>query len=223
MSRNYQQHGFSLLELLLAMGVLVVVALAVVGVGSALSGGIAENQDYYQCLQGGRITLLRLEDMIRRSLLVADGDDHVIWIWREDTNQDSKMNLSETSLIFWEPGPGELVEYRIEFPESWSDRKRRQNDREIRSWLYGSADLVYWFYFERSSYAARRVLVDGVSDFGVHTTPNAPYGELVTINVTLSRGNRTLTLRSAVKLRDNWGEYVEWDDDRWTIVRYEDS
>jgi prepilin-type N-terminal cleavage/methylation domain-containing protein len=217
------RNAFSLLELLMAVSLLAIIAIAVTSVSMALSGGMEHNRDYYHCLQSTRVGLLRIEDMVRHAALIADADDDILWVWCEDSNQDGKMNLSETALIRWESATRQLVEYRSEVPGgSGKGKKGKSSDKEIKSWLYGHADWVYQFYFANSSSTVRTVLADDVTHFRVESTPNAPYGEFVTLSMTVAKGDRDMTLRSAVKLRDNWGEYIQWSDDRWSVVRYEE-
>jgi prepilin-type N-terminal cleavage/methylation domain-containing protein len=215
-----RQHGFTLVELIIGASLMALVGLAVAMATAAFSNAYEASQDYNECLQSCRVNMIRLERMMRRSLLVIYADDHAMWIWREDTNGDGEMGLSETSLIAWEPSVKEIHEYRLGFPGNWSDDRRSVFDVSIPSWDLSSATDIYEYHFRRSRFRQTTVLAEGVTEFFLTVDPQAPYAEFVAISMTIERGRRSVAIRSAVTMRNNWTEFVEWSEDGWVVDRY---
>ena len=87
--------GFTLIEVTMAMVVISVIGLTVAGVAMALSTAQDNSQDYYQCIQTGRVSMLRLQDMLRRARLVTEVFDTGLVIWESDTNGNRTIDLSE--------------------------------------------------------------------------------------------------------------------------------
>ncbi len=219
MNRRCQQ-GFTVIELLIAASLMAVVGVVLVGATIGFTNAYRNSQDYYHCLQSGRVNMFHLEDTVRKGLLVVYADEHALWVWREDTTGDGLMNLSETSLFTWDAARQELREYRLEYPAGWSAARRAIYDAEIPSWYLTSNSESLEGYFEGSAFSRGIVLAEGVTEFTLQVTPESPHAEFVAITMTVQRGRRAVTVRSAVTMRDNWAAYVKWNGSQWELDRY---
>ncbi len=206
--------GFTLIEMTMAMVVMSVIGLTVGGVAMALSTAQNSSQDYYQCIQTGRVSMLRLQDLLRRAKLVTDVSDTGLVIWESDANGDGAINLPELKLVSWDgssqqvtrhcvkPPPGDpKLMYQVRVPlylatfESWPG---------VRSGLASMIEEV--------------VLAENVESFSVRATPAAPRAKSISFQITIRLGDRSLTLHDGVSLRADWTDRVEMVDGVHTLM-----
>lgn len=193
-----------MIEMLMAISVMAIIGMSVAAASMAMTNAYDSGQEYYECLQTGRITALRLEQTLRKALLVTDVADEAVWIWREDTDGDGQINLSEVSMIGRDSRTNELVEYYIEFPGYASDLDDVINPSQA------TADYTA---ASRGSYPAWTiitVLAENVSAFAVSVAPDAPTTTTIGITLTVAQGGREMTIRSAVNLRADWTNRLAW-------------
>lgn len=189
--------------MLMAMSVMAILGMSVAGASMAMTNAYDSGQEYYECIQTGRIAALRLERMLRKALLVTDAKDEALWIWREDTDGNEQINLSEVSLITLARGSGQLVEYRLEFPEN-SPLDVALNPSEAMA-DYITASIEYY-----PAFTITTVLAENVTQFDVSVAPDVPTTTTVGITMTVSQSDRKMTLRSAVNLRADWTNRLGW-------------
>ncbi len=146
-----RRQAFTLIEVVMAVSIMSMIGLCIAGAAMALSTGYENGQDYYECIQTSRVTMLRLEEMLRNSLLVTDANNiGGLWVWREDTNGDKQMNTSEVSIISRDRLANRLVERRVAFPSNWSEWVVRLNDSPVE--IYEVTEAYMWriLYFRNS-------------------------------------------------------------------------
>ena len=200
----------------MAVSIMSIIGLCVAGAAMALSTGYENGQDYYECIQTGRVTMLRLEEMLRNSLLVTDANNSGgLWVWREDTNGDKEMSISEVSIIRHDRTSRRLVEMRVAFPSNWSASAIRLHDSPLEIRRATEVYIQHILYF-RNSYMVETVLAENVTDFNVTVSPAAPLTRTVGVRMTVSQGSRELTVHSAVSLRADQTDRVAWVPvDQW--------
>lgn len=194
----------------MAVSIMSMIGLCIAGAAMALSTGYENGQDYYECIQTSRVTLLRLEEMLRNSLLVTDANNiGGLWVWREDTNGDKEMNISEVSIISHDPAVNRLVEMRVAFPSNWSESVVSLHDSPLELRRATEVYMPHILYF-RNSYIVETVLAENVTDFDVTISPAAPLTKTVGMRMTVGQGSRELTVHSAVSLRADQTDRVAW-------------
>lgn len=194
----------------MAVSIMSIIGLCIAGAATALATGYENGQDYYECIQTSRVTMLRLEEMLRNSLLVTDANNiGGLWVWREDTNGDKEMNMSEISIISHNRAANQLVEKRVVFPNNWSEWVVRLHNSPLEPYQMTEAYTWQVFYF-RNSYIVETVLAENVTDFDVTLSPAAPFTRTVGIRMMVSQGSRQLTVHSAVSLRADQTDRVAW-------------
>jgi len=195
---------------MMAVGIMSIIGLSIAGASIALTNAYDNGQEYYECIQTGRVTMLRLEEMVRNSLLITDANNiGGLWVWREDTNGDKEMNISEVSIISHDRTSNRLVEKRVAFPDWWSELVVRLHDSPLE--LYEVTEAYIWqiLYF-RDSYIVETLLAENVTDFNVIVSPAAPLTKTVGLRMTVGQGRRELTIHSAVSLRADQTDRVAW-------------
>ncbi len=215
-----RQHGFTIAELLIAVALMAVVGVVLAGATVGFTNAYQNSQDYHHCLQTARVNVAHLESTVRKALLVVYADSHALWVWREDATGDGMMNLSETSLFTWDGSSRELHEYRLVYPVGWSAGRRAMYDVAIPSWYLTTNSKSLETYFQLARYSDVRVLAEGVTEFTVQVEPQSPHAEFVALTMTIQHGRRSITVRSAVTMRDNWAAYVRWNGSQWELDRY---
>ncbi len=100
--RRRAQHGFTLVELLVALAVTSVILSAVATLAFAMSTATRDSEDIAHAQTRMRTAALHVGDLIRhcRMICAAPGDDLVVW--RSDDNEDELINLNE--LVYIERG-----------------------------------------------------------------------------------------------------------------------
>ena len=220
-----RRQAFTLIEVVMAVAIMSIIGLSIAGASMALSNAYDNGQEYYECIQTARVTMLRLEEMVRTSLLVTDANMYgSFWLWREDTNGDGRINVSELSWIMWNAQKRELYHNRVEFPDYWSSYMADMHDTVVDVNQATSENIVMFVYGSYGTYLSKTVLADDVTNFNVAASPEAPLAKTVTITMTIMRGGREITLRSAASLRADRTDHVAWVPDGywgpgyWTLV-----
>jgi len=203
-SRGHMKRGqaFTLIEMVMAISITAIIGMSIAGASMALSTAYENGQDYYQCLQTGRITMARLEQILRKSLLIGGTGPDLMWLWREDTNGDGGINLTEISTIAYDRQNKTLKEIHLEFPSTWPESMLKVADRSLT--LYEVTAQYASISSFRSCYGPimkNTVLAENVVDFTVAPWPYPPITKAIGVTMTVRQSDRTLTVRSAAKLR----------------------
>ncbi len=206
--------------MMMAVSIMGLIGLSVGGAAVALSSGYDNGQEQYECLQTGRVTLLRLERLLRSSLLVTDVNRFGIWLWREDTNGDGQINVTEVTMIGWNRGSDVLHEYSVVFPDHWSDFWKSLYDAQMAVDDVKSSNTS--FFSTYSQYITDTPLADNVTNFQADSDEDAPMVKMLRISMTTSQGEQEVTLQTAVSLRAGRTDHLAWvdyyDSGYWLLV-----
>ncbi len=209
MTRNGR--GFTLAELLMAMFITSIIAVAVAGVSMVLSTANDHSGDRYMAIESARNTTRKIQRDLQTALLItAAGDDGAsLLYWVHDENQNGKINLTELRLLRYEPVDKEVRRYQVAFPDTWSSTLRAAQDTEFS--LQSSLNLsTMTSHVADSTYSVGRLLAVDVQDFQVSLSSSSspPLATLVRIRQTAGQGGQALTLRTAASLRADATRYV---------------
>ena len=194
-----RRQAFTLLEMTMAFAVIAIAGLAAAGVAAALSNAYGNSKDYYHCIQTNRVGMLRVADDLRGAELVTDTSDTAMLIWCEDTNDNGRINFSELASVYWDSQSQRVCRDRLELPDAWPAEVKAAYDVVIPLWAATTGSWQFWQ--ATSPYRQTTILAENVEDFRVETTPATPLAETVTVQMTVSYQNRSLTTRNAVTLR----------------------
>jgi len=119
--------AFTLPELILGMLLLVLVGAATAAVASSVTRGWNMGETNQASSLTITRTMLRMQDKMQRARFFGHLDrgsianpavnpPAAILFWRDDDNNDGKMQLDETQLLTYDPTAKELVVWEISFP-----------------------------------------------------------------------------------------------------------
>ncbi len=198
MADNSSRGAFTLLEVMLAIAVIAVMGLSIAGVSMALSTAYENSQDQYQCTQAGRIVMLRLEQTFRQAHLITDAAGSSVILW-SDANADGDINISELTALMWSSRSQTLMRYRIQFPESWSEYRKALYDTKLPLSVATFKNMARSPYFRL--YREETLLAEQVENFAIGLSPAVPLTTAASIEMTITKDQGSLALRSGASLR----------------------
>lgn len=144
MRRARYEHGFTLVELLLALMITVIITAAVATLASALNSANAVTSDMGLKQAQVRFASLRISDLIRQCRLICfvGPDDFAVWR-ADDKYNDGQINIGE--LVYIETGPAHDHLRIYEFPSSDSTAINPGSIESLATnwWSVYSADTSY--------------------------------------------------------------------------------
>lgn len=207
--------GFTLAELVVSIAITVVIGSAVVGLATAMSAANEHGRDRYLSLQTARMTMLRIQNTIRKAKLVTAASSSSLVLWAEDSNGDGRINITEIVLVRLAPETTEIRTRKIVFPEYWSDGTKAILDIEVKLDDVTGTYQGMWMF---DPLVERVVLAGGVTDFNVKVWPAPPMTELVGLSITAGSGQRAVTLRSAAHPRQTVTDLVGIADGKYVLM-----
>jgi len=107
----------TLVELMMALAITAIVALAAAGMLSAVTYGSAERTDMRSLLVRQEMIAQRLSAAVRASRQVLDADDDRLILWVSDANHDDVTQVSEVRWIHFSENDGTLTSTSVSFPD----------------------------------------------------------------------------------------------------------
>lgn len=103
--------GFTLMEMLLALAVSSMIAITVVMMLAGLASATQEKTDVRRATVKRQVAIVRLGRLLRGAAMVlANGDDHIV-LWKGDTRNNGRPDLSELLRVEYDPGAHEVSTY----------------------------------------------------------------------------------------------------------------
>ena len=203
------------MEVTLAVVVIAIIGVTVAGVAAALSNAYTSSDEYYRCVQTGRIIMLRMGDLLRGARLVTDTSDTALMIWHEDTNGNRYINITEATIISYDAESRCLLRYQIEFPDDWPEWRRTLFNGLLPITIATmSAWPVQWYH---ALWGETTLLAENVSNFTVRVDKAAPETQQVFLEMTVECGDRSLTVRDSILLRADWTDRLTKVGSFWTL------
>lgn len=201
-------------ELVISIAVVSVIAAAVAGLSFALSSAHAHSQGHYLHMQSARNGVLRLQKMVRESLLITSADDNAIVLWTGDHNNDGYINRSEIILVQWDSYTREVGVYRVDIAADHSNNYRMKLKK------FTDMDTARYTLLTdpRVTY---RPLAQGIWEFGISCEPDPPFAKRADVRIVAGpprRRYRPAALRSAAAMLYDQTGRVEWTGSEWVLL-----
>jgi len=103
-----QRRAFTLLELLLAVGMTGCIGLGIAGMMSALSQGVVEQHDARSSMLRAGMTHARVSSYLSRARCLLDLESDRMVCWLEDADGDDAIDATEVRWFAWNPATGRL-------------------------------------------------------------------------------------------------------------------
>ncbi len=207
--------AFTIVELILAMVIVSVIALSVAGISAALSSAYAHSQDYYQCIQGGRVGMRRIQKPLRKARLITACTADSLGFWGEDSNDDGIINLDEIRLISYDSVNRQVTQRRIRFPDGMDPGTKDALNVEIA--LHELTDISNVANYLTGMYLETTPMAVQVDDFEVAPQVAPPMTRFLKVVLNVSEGGKEMTVRSAVSLRVDMTSHVEFSDGEYVL------
>ena len=210
------REGLTVAELVLALSITAMIALSAAGVSMALSTAYAQSQNSYENLQTLRSAMMRIQSELNRAkLIVAVGERTVVY-WKDDTNGDGKINLSELATIRYDEPQRRIDKHQVVFPESMDPMTRKALDERVRLWSAMNIPTTV-STIEGSAYHQAQIIAEGVQAFAVDAAPPCPKAKTVTIKISAGDEVKFITIRSAATMRAGRTKDVGVSDNEYTL------
>lgn len=206
-----RQQAFTLIELLMAMAIMSIIGAAIAGVSVTMSNGYSDSSSYYDSLQSGRSTVMKLQSLIRKSKLVTAGSSDSLVLWVQDTNQDGQINRDELQMVIYDNIRKEIRLITVEIPEG-PDKNLLNVERTLATITdIGAAAVTINSDLYRKSY----VLACDVQNCKFVFSPAPPQSKLVSIEFQIGDGKAAFTLSSSIHLRASCASEISFDNNQW--------
>ena len=116
MTYTQNKKGFTLAELLIALVVTSIILTAVSTLAFALSSAKSTTDNTSRIQAQVRMTMLKIQELIRNCNLICSVSDEDIAIWSYDNNNDNKINIDE--IIYIECGSDKDHLFFCNFPSN---------------------------------------------------------------------------------------------------------
>lgn len=216
---RHGRQGFTLVELMMGLFITSITGLAVAGVSMVVSTAYSNSEDHYDAMESARSAMRRLQFSLQGAALVTavSPDGTKLAYWTGDENSDGQINLLELRVIERDSDSSELVEHRLEFPDSWAAQKidDENEDKSLQDAVQMS-NIDQWI--TRSDYCSTSVYATGVDAISLAPSPQVPLATIVNINAAFRTGDYVVTLTGAASLRANMTNYVYLDGDNYKFI-----
>ena len=120
--RKFRRRGFTLVEVLLATGLLGIIGLAILAFLSAFARGAAMRTHVSDPALEGALAVARLKALAPQLRCTLESDDERAALWLSDAVPSRTVHLSELGWLRFEKGTGDLFFERIDPVALASDR-----------------------------------------------------------------------------------------------------
>jgi type II secretory pathway pseudopilin PulG len=213
-----RRRAMTFAELLMAMIVTLIIALAVATVFRALSSAHAQSESCYGAIQTARHAMRRIQlNLQKAQLITAIGiDNRRLLCWMGDENEDKEINLSELVLLSYVTETDEMVERQVVFPDTMEQATRDALDEPFT--LQEATNLSSMAPRIRNDAYCRTLLLGAdVREGWFSAEPGPPLSTLVSVRITVGEGGQSLTLRSAARLRADMTRHVGTAGGDWVL------
>ena len=212
MRKTRKSHGFTLVELVMAISITSLIGLAVAGASTALSSAHAHSQSQYDSTQTARVAMRQIQYSLQRARLVTavGSNGNALAYWVGDENNDGTISLLELRVLRYNPDSRNITEYSVQYPASWAEWLVDSWNWDVTLAEAMSMALMEW-WVAGWSYCSGRTLADDVQAFKASLDQRTPLGTLARVEFTVGDGDQATTLRSAAALRADMTHYVMTD------------
>lgn len=211
----HKLQAFTLVELLMSMAMMSMIGLSIAGLSVAMGNSYDASEGYYDALQNGRNTMLRIEATARKAKLITASTSNSVTFWAGDANGDGQINLDEIRTLQFSGGT--IVETRVDFGNAWNKAALNVTVALNNIKTVSSALSVQ----NSSTYRVTSTLASDVTEFQVQVSPSAPLATRLDIRFTLGSGEQKLTLANTACLRANATAKVGQVGSTWVLSQQE--
>ncbi len=191
--------GFTIAEMLMALTVASVIALAAGGMAMGLSYSYQHQDDYRQSVQDASGVVREVQSLVSKAQLITGAWGTAVTVWT-DANADMKASLSELTLLQYDSTAKTLAETKLIFPAGWTQAQITAADTNM-TMTEASTFATIQSMFTQNTYAQKSVVAEDVQAFSAVGKAAGANNNSIEVSVTVGTGAKRVTLRSAMTLR----------------------
>ncbi|WP_184675879.1 type II secretion system protein [Algisphaera agarilytica] len=191
-TRHRGCRGLTLVELMMALGVMGLISAAIAGMLSAVAYGTSADSDVRKLVARGKMVSMRLDAALRGSRMVLDAGSDWVALWERDLDENGEPSLLEVRLIEFDAATESLSSYTA--PDGTTDvlYSTSSDFDAITHTLRGTAD------FPETRWGNDATAFEFTLD---QTDPQA--ARLASYRLSLNAGNLTEVVIGTTLLRTN--------------------
>ena len=225
MPRRRCKPGFTVAELIMAVGVTAIIGVGIAGVAMALSTAHEHGKNYGENMQEARCVTRRIGRGVRGAHLVTCVDSDGMVFWAGDDNADGKINVSEIAILLAPSNDfaGQLREFRVEFPDDMAANTRLALDVAKPLSSLGTTSGAYgMLHSEYPGYRQVRSLCENVLEWRVAVDVNPPMTRRVEAELRVGSDRRWVPVHISASLRADRTSWVCVDEGTYVLVSPEE-
>ncbi len=195
-----KRRGLTVVELILALMVTSLIALAAAGVTGALSTAHAQSQTTYENLRTLRSGISQIQHNLSRAKLVVSIDAKSVVCWMQDFNGDGKINLSELAQLRYDSQNRQVQWRRVVFPDNMDAGIRAALDSPVTLNSASDSSTVDDLIGNDIRHEVK-ILAEDIQEFRVRARPLPPMTKLVAITLVAGDGSQSFTIQSSASIR----------------------
>jgi hypothetical protein len=208
-----RQAALTLAELVISLAITSLIGLAVAGASMALSTGYEHGEEYSDAVTSARVLTRHIQALVARAKLIAAVGNSSLVVW-DDADADGRLTESELVLIFQHQETREMLEYRIAFPDSWSEAMIDMMDSQVP--LACAVDLYQAYaLLAESPYLQVSVLDENTREFSTRTPYSGPINRRIEFTIVTGSEDRTFTIVSGAGMRDSVLDEIHYNGIWW--------
>ncbi len=198
--RRTTRSGFTLAELLMGLAISSLVLAAAASLAYAVNRAWATSENVQTVVNHGRNGLARISSRIRNARAVGHVDSQYFLLWREDSNSDGRINMSELTLYHYDSRANQLLEGQLVFSSSTGQADIDANNDEVTANGFISVSTANALM--RNDYYREGAVAEHVSSITWVLDADPPSTGTVQLTVNVTNDGLTQTLHTGMSLRD---------------------
>lgn len=155
------RRGLTFLELLLALTITAMVALAISGMMGAVTSGVSTRKDSRDVMVRAYAAQARIGGYIVPARCILGRTTTSLAIWLNDERTSDTVHASEIRWMIYDATEKTLNVHFVAFPDDWSETARRLSDKEYRKTADWDAVLAN---YDTAGHISSVTIVDGLED-----------------------------------------------------------
>lgn len=191
--------GFTIAEMLMALTVSSVIALAAGGLATGLGYSYQHQDDYRQTVQDASGVVREIRMQVTKAQLITGVWGTAVAFWT-DANSNMAASLSELTLVQYDAAAKQITETRLIFSSGWTPAQISAADVAM-TMTEASTLATIQTKFTQNTYAQKSVIAEDVQAFSVTGGAAGANNNVIQVTVTVGTGAKQISMRSQMALR----------------------
>ena len=157
-------------------------------------------------VQAGRVSLAKIEKLIRQSKLVSRCTTTEVILWYRDDTNEGTINMDEIAVLQYNEATGDVNLSTVEFPANSSPSTYAALNAQValRKLIDNSGKSIVL----DSAYCTSEPIGAGLTGLEFSCDPNAPFARTIFLSAVFGSGDSAISLDTAATLRADRTHWV---------------